>query len=355
MRFFTESWMVLALVILLSMFLTRFTLAKGVAFAKRYHLMDHPCTRKRHALPTPMHGGIALFLGLFVAGFAFTTPALLLSGMILLIMGMLDDAQPRPAWFRLLIQSIAAMVMVVSGVKLTSFGHLFGDYLIVLDTFSFAVSIVAIVGCINAFNMLDGCDGLAALMGLTSIVALSVISGVYLIDYCLMVPLLLCFLLDNFRWMKKQPARVFLGDSGSMLLGLWVACCAIQLSQIPWSDMGQDAAMQSWLAPVNVLWCLALPLFDIGQVMFRRLMAGRSPLSPDRDHLHCVLIDRGVNPYLAVLFLIVVQIALCCVSGWMLASGVKESTLFYGFLLSFFLYHFALGALISRKQLYQNS
>ena len=106
MSFFTESWMVLALVVSLAMLTTRLALVKGKDIAQYYQLIDKPSERKRHTKPTPMHGGLAIFLGLFVAGFLFSTPALLLAGFILLVIGMLDDASPRPAWVRLVFKCL---------------------------------------------------------------------------------------------------------------------------------------------------------------------------------------------------------------------------------------------------------
>lgn len=350
MSFFTESWMLRMVVIFLSIFTTRLILSRGGALAERYQLIDIPSGRKRHARPTPLHGGLAIFLGLFVVGFVFTTPQLLVSGFILLLMGMLDDAKPQPAWIRLLVQAFAAVIAVWSGIKITSFGHLLGHELVMLSYWSDMVTVVALVGCMNAFNMLDGCDGLAAASAVIVVTALCVISGVYLFDYCVLIPLLLVFLYDNFRCFSKKPARVFLGDSGSMLLGLWVACCAIQLSQLPWLDMGQDATMQSWLAPVNVLWCLALPLFDIGQVMLRRMCLGHSPLRPDRSHLHCLLIDSGFSPYTTVFVLLLVQCGLCVFSTLLLWWGMHESWLFYGFLAGFLMYYHGVGYLIRHVQ-----
>lgn len=351
MSFFTESWMVLALVILLSMIITRTALVRGIRFAQHYKLIDVPSERKRHAKPTPMHGGVAIFLGLFAAGFAFSTPSLLLAGLVLLIMGMLDDAQPRPAWLRLVVQVLAASIVVMQGISITSLGQLFGDQPFILSHTGQWFSIVAIVGCINAFNMLDGCDGLAAMMGVVCLSALCLISGVCPIDYGLMLPLLVCFLWDNFRWVKKRPARVFLGDSGSMLLGLWVAACAIQLSQLPWVDMGQDVAMTSWLTPVSVLWCLALPLFDVGQVMIRRVLARQSPLSPDRQHLHCALIDRGFGLYKTVMLMILIQLLLVVLATMALFLGMSEAELFLCFLIASVTYFVIVGRVLARKEL----
>ena len=135
-----------------------------------------------------------------------------------------------------------------------------------------------------------------------------------------------------------------------MLLGLWVASCSIQLSQLPWVDMGQDVVMTSWLTPVSVLWCLALPLFDVGQVMIRRILAKQSPLSPDRRHLHCVLIDRHFGSYKTVFFMVIIQLLLVIMASTALIMGMSEAGLFVSFLAMFVLYFFFVGRLSVQKK-----
>ena len=354
MSFSTETWMFPAVVLSMACVSTLFVLLYGHVFAHRYGLIDQPNQRKKHLSPTPLHGGLAIFLGLFMMGCFFSNPSILLAGFVLLMMGMLDDIQPRSAFLRLLIQTFAALIVVVSGVQIISFGRLWSSELVLLGDYGFWTSLFALVGVMNAFNMLDGVDGLAASMAAIILAAFSLVSGVFLVDYLVIIPLLGLFLSQNFRFISQKPAKVFLGDSGSMLLGLLVGCAAIHLSQLPWSEMGQDAATQSWLVPVNVLWFMAIPLFDTGQVMIRRVLSGRSPFSPGRDHTHLICIDRGLGAFKTVGLLTLSQTLCCVLSTVLLIYGCPESWLFYGFLLCFALYYWRIGQLLAANQMPQH-
>lgn len=288
--------------ILMSMlaFVASIVLIWGLAHvAEPLGLLDLPDARKRHGEPVPMVGGLALFLvvwGLSVGFGVFTWLVLCSAGLVL--MGAIDDAVDLGVRIRLVGQVLFAVLMYLgSGVAVVSLG----DYLSVqltLGGLAPFVTLFAVVGLTNAFNMLDGMDGLAAghaVVSLLTLIAASLITGA-LVHFGWLLGLLAAiggFWLVNMRLIGVR--RVFLGDAGSMLLGFLLAWLVIGYTQPPW-DL---------LHPILALWCLTIPVFDTCAVISRRLRAGRSPFSPDRLHLHHVLLDLGLAPRHAVLVMLV--------------------------------------------------
>jgi UDP-GlcNAc:undecaprenyl-phosphate GlcNAc-1-phosphate transferase len=178
------------------------------------------------------------------------------------------------------------------------------------------LTIIAIVGLINAFNMIDGIDGLAGSLSVIALLWFAVAAGLVGLRGELLVALLMAFcvlgfLAFNLRHHWRRRACVFLGDAGSMMLGAVLAFLAIALSQ----HNGGDA-----LPPVTALWICAVPIIDTGSLIVRRLAAGVSPFSSDRQHLHHLMIDAGLSVNQVVTILSITS-AVCGgigVFGWLL-------------------------------------
>jgi len=266
------------------------------SLAPRLGLIDHPQGHKTHDGDVPVIGGLAIYIGL-----AFTLPltalpgstifALLASCGLLVALGALDDRYHLPVWARFGAQVGAALIMIEwGGVMLTDLGQLVGDETFTLGRWSILVTVVATIGVINSMNMADGLDGLAGTLALATfgMAAIWAASGHPEIA-C--IALLACsaltaFLAFNAPLPSRDPrARVFMGDAGSMMLGLLIAWVLITLSQ------GPDRAFPA----VTALWLFALPLLDTLSVMLRRMLRGRSPFAPDREHLHHILIVAGYS------------------------------------------------------------
>jgi len=305
-------------------------------------LLDHPGGRKDHDGAVPVVGGIALVVTLLCAVFCLdrtpVPPSFLAAAGILVIVSVWDDWKELHHIPRFAAQIAAVLVMVYgAGIELRSVGDLLGWKPIGLSIFVVPMTVFAVVGVINAVNMIDGMDGLA---GSTSMVALAwygvaaTLSG---LPQQAGLAWILCggvggFLLLNLRLPWQPRAKVFLGDSGSTLLGFALAWLAIDLTQ------GAGRTMP----PIAALWVVLLPLADTVSLMARRRARGKSPFHPDREHIHHFLLAKGfsVSSALGVLVAACILFGALGVGGWRL--GVPEPVLFWVFFFSFFAYHYAI-------------
>ncbi|AGA33051.1 Undecaprenyl-phosphate N-acetylglucosaminyl 1-phosphate transferase [Thioalkalivibrio nitratireducens DSM 14787] len=234
---------------------------------------------------------------------------------VLGLLGLVDDLFDIGSAIRLLAQLGVAWVMAVAGVQIASLGNLLGTGPLNLGWIGPAFTILCVAFMINAINMMDGIDGLAGSISLLAAVGLSVLAvsagmGGKAAAGVLLASGLAAFLLFNLRspWLRR--AAVFLGDSGSMVLGFVLAWLAVAITQ--------PAA--SGVAPVSIAFLLLLPAADSLGVFVRRLRRGRNPLAADRTHLHHVLCRAGLPVTTVVLLiagnqLVLVLLALACHFG----------------------------------------
>lgn len=265
-------------------------------FAIKIGLTDRPCHRKQHKSPTPLIGGLAIFLAigatLLINDLAFPHQlAYLLAAGLLVGVGLVDDYKGLGVRIRIVTQLVAGLIMTeYADIKITHLGDLFFLGNVELGSLSTAFTLFAVVGGINAFNMIDGIDGLAGSMTLVSITSLAIIAllgqDYAMLDFCLIIIAgLLVFLSFNLRILKRSSASIFLGDTGSTFLGYTICWLAISASQrtVP------------LIAPTTVLWIIAIPLFDSVCIMLRRISRKRSPFAPDREHLHHIMSMTGYS------------------------------------------------------------
>ena len=290
--------------------------------AHRLKLIDKPCHRKRHFKPTPLTGGLALccgfMIGLLIIPFDWSSYWTLLTGMgILLLLGVLDDYADISATLRLLVQMAVASIMVFGGgLDVHILGAPFGDQIgpVGLGPFSALFTIVCVVFMINAINMADGLDGLAGgmvlvMLGLLALTGLLDDAPFDLIALCLLLAMAtLGFLIHNMRTPFQQRARAFLGDSGSMALGYAVAWLAVSLGTREGGNVD----------PIVMAWILIVPAMDTLALFFRRIRIGRNPLSPDRTHMHHILLRCGysVPRVVHTMHLLVLAAGLFGLYGW---------------------------------------
>lgn len=288
--------------------------------APRLGLVDRPNERKRHRGKVPLIGGLCFFLGT-LAGLAYFgymdrfVVCLLAVGALILLTGLLDDLDDLSARTRLIIQaSTAGLVILTTGIYIDGGGYLIGGEEFRLHALGIPITIIAVVGLINAFNMLDGIDGLAAGLAIVSIVSILAFMGIGwpTVGVALLLQILAAtlvpYLCVNLGW--PDGRKIFMGDAGSTLIGFLVAWSLIFLSQ-------RGVAQ---LAPVDVLWCVALPVMDTLAVMYRRIRSGRSPFKPDRQHLHHLLLNVGCSPRQALVLLVGVS-ALMAAGGFALRNA----------------------------------
>ncbi len=264
--------------------------------ASRVGLIDVPGGRKHHKAPTPLVGGLGIYLGtlsmsLFTPVVLFHYSAMLAISALVLFVGIFDDARELRVSVRMGAHAFAAWLMaVVAGNQLLSLGNILAFGPVELGILAIPVTVFATVGVINAVNMTDGIDGLSGGLVVVALFFMGVVafdSGhVAMLQFTtLLVCSLLAFLMLNFRLPWKQCALVYLGDAGSTMLGFMLTWLIIEATQ------GADAMM----SPVYALWFLAIPLIDTVSLLIKRPLRGQSPFSAGTDHLHHRLLNAGYS------------------------------------------------------------
>ena len=319
----------------LAFLLTTVALLVLQPLAPRLNLLDYPnATRKDHANPTPVTGGIAILIGCLVAFFGMqvsttSVQAFSAAAVLLVIVGIYDDIHDVRWYWRILAQSLAALIIIYwGGVRVEQLGPLFGLGDTSLGALSVPFTIFATVGLINAMNMIDGADGLAGSLGLAALAMLAA-AALYAGNAGLASRLsVLCgalaaFLAWNVRLPWRPRAKVFLGNAGSALLGLVIAWVAFRLTQ----NEGHP------VNPVLALWLLPIPVMDCLVLIVRRLREGRSPFSAGRDHIHHFMQDAGFGPTRGAMLLMLFSLLCGVVVGQAMRMDVPNPVLLAAFVL----------------------
>ncbi|MDN5348083.1 MAG: UDP-GlcNAc:undecaprenyl-phosphate/decaprenyl-phosphate GlcNAc-phosphate transferase [Clostridia bacterium] len=266
--------------------------------------VDAPGGRKIHYTAMPRLGGLAIYAGFMVAALLSgslgpQTYGLLVGGTLIFIIGLLDDLFGLNAWTKLLGQLSAAGILVFCGIRVEYLTNPF-DGLFFLGKFMLPVTILWVVGVTNALNLVDGLDGLAAGTSIIAAASIAVITwlegetGVSLLALALACAAL-GFLPHNF-----YPARIFMGDSGSLFLGF-------NLAVLSTMGLAKSATAISLFIPVVIL---GLPICDTFFAIIRRFLNGKSIFEPDKGHLHHRLLACGLTQRQAVLAIYAVDFCL---------------------------------------------
>ncbi len=281
-----------------------FAIPSIIYVAHLKNLLDEPNFRAVHTNLTPRLGGMAIFAGFMSAVTIFGTvderiQRLLASTLILFFIGLKDDISSVSAFKKFFVQILATgIIMFLGDIKINDFQGFMGVHEID-DRFAYAFTFLVIVGLINAFNLIDGLDGLAGTLILINTAAFGFFFYQYgdrpfaLVAFCLMGGIL-GFLRYNFH-----KAIIFMGDTGSLVSGMIISVMAIQFVQMK--------AVES--APSIAVAILIIPVFDTARVFAIRIINGKSPFSPDKNHVHHILIRTGLNQVQTVLVLAVLNIA----------------------------------------------
>jgi UDP-GlcNAc:undecaprenyl-phosphate GlcNAc-1-phosphate transferase len=308
-------------------------------FAHQLGLVDEPNGRKTHSGMVPLTGGVAIYGAVIIASLItdvwFKNGSLFFTAATLIVLlGMLDDKFDLSAKGRLLCQfGVAAIMALAAQNYITSLGNItgFGDLYFGLSGYFF--TIICVVGVINAFNMIDGIDGLAG--GMSLIVLLAVVFLLLLSNnsQAIMAPMMVIaaivpFMAFNLSWRCFKGNKIFLGDSGSMFVGLTIVWLLVDFTQ------GAQAALR----PVAAIWIIGLPLMDMAAIMFRRAKKGQSMLKPDKHHLHNIFMRAGFSSRrsLVAILLMGCGYALIGITGEL--YNIPEYVMFWGFLVSLIVY-----------------
>jgi len=271
-------------------------------FAVRIGAIDVPKDSRRvHKSPIPRLGGLAIFIGfvfsvLILADLDLQIRGILIGAVIIVVVGVIDDIRRLGALVKFIVQIAAALVAVFHGVLIEVFSNpiVFAEAeYIYLDYFAIPITVIWIVGITNSVNLIDGLDGLA--------VGVSTISSVVMLAIALMVAepnvaIIMAALAGaciGFLPYNFNPAKIFVGDTGALLLGYVLATVSI-------IGLFKLYAVISFAAPFLVL---AVPFVDTAFAFIRRLIKGKNPMSPDRGHFHHRLIDMGLSQKQAVVIL----------------------------------------------------
>lgn len=308
-------------------------------FAHQLGLVDQPNYRKQHTGQIPLTGGVAIFLAVLIASFVTdvwlrNNPLFFTASAFIVLLGMLDDKFNLSAKGRLLCQFGVAAIMAWSAQNhITGLGDILGVGNLYLGVGGYFFTLICVVGVINAFNMIDGIDGLAggmSLVVLSSVVILLLTSnnGNEIMVPMLIIAALVPFLAFNMSLRGFKGNKIFMGDSGSMFIGLTIVWLLVEYTQ------GQEAAMR----PITAVWLVGLPLMDMAAIMYRRVNKGQSVLRPDRQHLHNIFMRAGFTSNKALFAIIL--IGACYASVGILGEIwlVPESIMFYAFVCLLIMY-----------------
>jgi UDP-GlcNAc:undecaprenyl-phosphate GlcNAc-1-phosphate transferase len=294
--------------------------------AAHFGFVDKPGGRKEHDQPTPPIGGL-LIVPLFIlvsilsgadAGieWPFWT-----SLTVIMVIGALDDRYViRPRW-KFLTQFIAAgLIVVPGGATIVSLGNVLGFGTFWLGFMAVPFSVIAVVLLINAINLIDGLDGLAGGKSFVAlfwmlVAALLAERGDFSLSIAILMGTLAAFLVFNMRHPFRDRASIFLGDAGSMALGLALAWYGLKL--------GRAGAIE----PIAVAWVLALPIMDTCAQFARRVKQGRHPFDADRDHFHHHVLDAGIDVGRATALIIGIGFVLGLIGVGGTVAGVSEPVL----------------------------
>lgn len=299
-------------------------------------LVDTPDNRKRHVGNIPLIGGLSIYIATMISVGLYAESnqhlnIILVSISLIVFIGGLDDRYELNAKLRLVAQGLIASVLTFgTNIQINSLGNLFNLGEVLTGPLSELITIIAIVAGINAFNMTDGIDGLAGSLGLLSLLSIGfiTISTDIKLLVGIFVSALMVFLMFNLG-VLTQKNKIFMGDAGSMMLGLVVSWLLIVCSQ----------SEQASIAPAHVLWFIAVPLIDMVAVMYRRIRRGKSPLVADREHLHHVFMDVGLKPRQALLFISIISFLFCVVGHLVVLYKVPEYITLFSFCVIFIIYN----------------
>lgn len=288
--FAVDNELNLFLAFLWSFVIAVFAIPSIIHVAHLRNILNVPNHRDNHSLLIPRLGGLAIFAGFFssITLFGVASPSLqkILAGCILLFfIGMKDDVVPISAFKKFFVQVLATGIVVFLGdVRISSFHGFLGIYDLP-DGVSYAFSFLTIIGITNAVNLIDGLDGLAG--SITLVIAFVFGLGFYVLNDLAFTFLAVCLMgaVIGFLRYNIYKAIIFMGDTGSLTSGFLVAVMAIEFLQLNKFQSSPSLAVAT----------LIVPLFDTVRVFAWRILKGKSPFSPDKNHIHHILGRAGLT------------------------------------------------------------
>lgn len=287
-----------------------------ISLINRFQLYDVPDLRKEHRIPVPTMGGIAVCIAMMISCLLwfrfsnnFFTISFFFSIVVLFAIGIMDDLNDLRASNKFVIQLALASLIAFSGIRITSLNGILGIYQLPI-TAQYTITVVAIAGITNAFNLIDGIDGLAGGLGFMSLVILGLFLTLLGDVNIAIIAFALAGGLLGFLYYNFNPARIFMGDTGSLVLGFVTSVLTVRLIQ---SNTNGNVTLLSH-APVFGLSLVLIPVFDTLRVFAMRIWRGKSPFDPDKTHIHHLLTNNGWSHNFA-------SKLICAVHGLILMAG----------------------------------
>lgn len=296
-----------------------------IRLSKKLELTDKPNERKVHVNPIPNLGGIAIFLGFFlstlgwliaygsVEGINFTIIVTIYGLIVLFVMGIIDDQIEMRASHKFLIQIAVAIALAASGVRIDTFNGIFFIHELPIYI-QYLFTVLLLVGLINAFNLIDGIDGLAG--GLSFINAMVI--GIVLYNPAEILTSFIAFglagALLGFLKYNFNPAKIFMGDTGSLVIGYLMAVLGILLLNREKVILSADSQVHTTETTILVVGILVLPVYDTIRVFASRIAKGGSPFKPDKTHAHHLLISVGFGHKKSAIILYIANILIISVA-----------------------------------------
>jgi UDP-GlcNAc:undecaprenyl-phosphate/decaprenyl-phosphate GlcNAc-1-phosphate transferase len=282
--------------IIVAFFSSILTIKFLLPLAPHIGLVDLPNERKKHDGAIPLIGGISIFTGVLIASSFFIVQSQLLnlyliSSALLVFIGTLDDIHDLNVTPRIVFQGLVAAIMVFGGgIYISDFGDIFATGNINIGPYGMIFTLLATIAAINAFNMIDGIDGLAGSLSIVSIASVAILNAMANSSASVLLPLILIvaiipYLFYNVSTRTPRGKKIFMGDAGSMFMGLTVMWLLVMGTQ------GKTASFNA----VTALWFIAVPLMDMFAIMIRRIRKGDSPFKPDNGHLHHICMRLGLT------------------------------------------------------------
>jgi UDP-N-acetylmuramyl pentapeptide phosphotransferase/UDP-N-acetylglucosamine-1-phosphate transferase len=316
--------------------------------ARARHLYDDiGHFRKQHDHGIPRLGGVAIFMSFAISSLVFSMidkefpiGYLLTGSIILFVMGLKDDLSGVSSTTKFIIQFIIALILTIpAGIRLTSMYGVFGLYELPLAV-SIALSVLVIIMIINAFNLIDGIDGLAGVTGIIANGFLGVLF-IYMQQYELgVISFILVGSIIGFLRYNITPAKIFMGDTGSLFIGLISIILAIRFIEL--NKVNNLVTPHIDSAPALTVAILIGPIFDTVRVFFIRIMNGISPFTADRNHIHHRILRLGYTHLQATLILamfnmvaIAFALALTAIGNFALIGIIFSLSLLFNWLVTF--------------------
>ena len=293
--------------------------------------LDMPNERKVHKSPMPRLGGLGIYSGFLLGYMIFGehTPAMnsiLIGSFVIIITGIIDDIKPLKASHKFIGQFIAALIVVVYGGILLRDVSFFGIY-INFNYWCYPITILFILGCINCMNLIDGLDGLAGGISAIFFLTIGIIAylqgriGLSVVLTFIMFGSTLGFLMHNFN-----PAKIFMGDSGSMFLGFIISVITL---------LGFKSILTSSI--IIPLCILIVPILDTLCAIIRRKLKGESIVTPDKNHIHYQLLNRNYSVRTTVLIIYLITILFSTASIIWILVDKRIGYYIYGVLMLLFM------------------